>query len=670
VFVAGSLLRAEIRSTTHWGIAVLLGIVTLLSASHFATAMVNWIAAFWVTATALPKMDFSEGVPPESRTLAVVPTMLTSVENIESLVEALEVRFLANRDVNLHFGLLTDFQDASEQSTPDDEPLLQLAATRIEELNANYPRMEGSAFYLFHRPRRWNPSEKRWIGYERKRGKLGDLNALLRNEGTEGKAHSLPAFSLVVGDTGILSQVKYVITLDTDTQLPRDSAKELIGAMAHPLNHARYDSALKRVADGYGILQPRVSVSLPGTNRSRYARMFGSDAGIDPYTRAVSDVYQDVFGEGSFIGKGIYDVDAFERALASRLPDNLILSHDLIEGCYARAALVSDVQLFEEYPSSYKADVNRRRRWIRGDWQIAQWLLPRIPGFEGHSQSNPISMLSRWKIFDNLRRSLEPAALTLLLILGWTILPAVRSWTLGVVGIILVPGLVAAAAEIFRKHSDVWLRQHLELWARSTARRLEQTVFSIACLPYEAVFSLGAITRTLARLVVTRKRLLEWSLSMGSENRRTNIGAMYRSMWIGPFIAAAVAIFLILARPDSLAPAAPMLVLWIGSPFWVWWVSQPRTVEAPQLLPEQIAFLQRLSRKTWAFFETFVGPDDNWLPPDNFQENPNPVVSHRTSPTNIGLALLANLTAYDFGYISCGSLIERTSNTFLAMEKL
>jgi hypothetical protein len=465
--------------------------------------------------------------------------------------------------------------------------------------------------------------------------------------------------------------VKYVITLDTDTQLPRDSAKELIGAMAHPLNRARYDPAMRRVADGYGILQPRVAVSLPGTNRSRYARMFGSEAGIDPYTRAVSDVYQDVFDEGSFIGKGIYDVDAFELALAARLPDNLILSHDLIEGCYARAALVSDVQLYEEYPARYAADVNRRRRWIRGDWQIAQWLLPRIPGFGGRSQSNPISMLSRWKIFDNLRRSLVPAAITVFLLLGWTILPAVWPWTLSVAGIILIPTLVAAAAEAFRKPTDVRWGQHLDLWSRSTARRLEQTAFSFACLPYEALFSLNAIARTLTRMFVTHKRLLEWNPSRSGEGRSSSsIGETYRTMWIGPAIAIATIIYLTIARPGPLAPAAPLLSLWGIAPLWVWWVSQPRTARAPQLRIEQIEFLERLSRKTWAFFETFVGSDDNWLPPDNFQETPNPVVSHRTSPTNIGLALLANLTAYDFGYISSGNLIERISGTFRSMKIL
>ena len=374
-----------------------------MGASHLAIALVNWLATLLVRPQPLPRLDFSEGIPLEFSTLVVVPTMLTSPQNIAALIEALEVRFLANRDENLHFGLLTDFRDAPEETLPEDEPLVNLARQGIEALNEKYRSSKGDIFFLFHRPRRWNPIERIWMGYERKRGKLADLNALLRGGSRE-------CFSVVVGAIAVLSGVKYVITLDTDTQLPRDSAWQLVGAMAHPLNRPRFDEDQQRVCEGYGILQPRVAVSLPGTNRSRYARLWGSDPGIDPYTHAVSDVYQDLFHEGSFIGKGIYEVDAFERALNGRFPENRILSHDLLEGCYARAGLLSDVQLYEEYPSRYSADVSRRYRWIRGDWHIARWLLPGVPGPGQHLQKNPLSGLSRWKIFDNLRRSLVSAA--------------------------------------------------------------------------------------------------------------------------------------------------------------------------------------------------------------------------------------------------------------------
>ena len=388
------------------------------------------------------------------------------------------------RDDNLHFGLLTDFQDADEEATPEDEPLLRLARQKIEELNRKYRRGKDDAFFLFHRPRRWNPRERVWMGYERKRGKLAELNSLLRGG-------SRDRFSLVVGNTALLSNVKYVITLDTDTQLPRDSAWQFVGAMAHPLNRARYDEDRQRVSEGYGILQPRVGVSLPGTNRSRYARMCGSEPGIDPYTRAVSDVYQDLFGEGSFIGKGIYDVDAFERALNGRFPENRILSHDLLEGCYARAGLLSDVQLYEEYPSGYSADVSRRHRWIRGDWQLARWLFPCVPGPGRHCLKNPLPLLSRWKLLDNLRRSLVPVALTLLLLLGWTVLSSPWFWTLSVIGIILLPSLISSVLEVFQKPDEVLFGQHLATAVRSAGRRFAQAAIYSCVPPLRSILQSG-----------------------------------------------------------------------------------------------------------------------------------------------------------------------------------
>ncbi|MEK7741690.1 MAG: cyclic beta 1-2 glucan synthetase, partial [Nitrospirota bacterium] len=456
-----------------------------------------------------------------------------------------------------------------------------------------------------------------------------------------------------------------VITLDTDTQLPRDSAWQLVGAMAHPLNRARYDEGKQRVVAGYGILQPRVSVSLPGTNRSRYARMCGSEPGIDPYTRVVSDVYQDLFREGSFIGKGIYDVDAFEQALGGRFPENRILSHDLIEGCYARAGLLSDVQLYEEYPSRYSADAGRRHRWIRGDWQLVRWLLPRVPGLDARFQKNPLSLLSQWKILDNLRRSLVSPALTLLLLLGWTALPSAWFWTLSVIGIILIPSLIVSILDLLQKPGDVLLGQHLAASVRSTRRRFAQAVFSLICLPYEAFYSLDAIVRTTWRMLVTHKRLLEWNPSGDPEhngrNNQEGLVSSCRTMWIAPVIAIATVIYLALSGPAALAMAVPILGLWFFSPVIAWWISRPLARRGARLSDDQTIFLRKLSRKTWAFFETFVDPEDNWLPPDNYQEYPVARVAHRTSPTNMGLALLANLSAHDFGYISTGQLIKRTA---------
>ncbi|HSH69308.1 MAG TPA: glucoamylase family protein, partial [Deferrisomatales bacterium] len=656
-----------------WWLLGLVGILSVLGASHLAVALANWLATLVAKPHLLPRMDFSGGIPPQARTLVVIPTMLTSAAGIEALVEALEVRFLANREENLHFGLLTDFRDACEEVSPEDEGLLGLARKGVEELNEKHASAKNDAFFLFHRPRRWNPLERLWMGYERKRGKLADLNAFLRGGGED-------RFSLVVGETSMLSTVKYVITLDTDTQLPRDAARQFVGTMEHPLNRARYDPTKQRVDQGYGILQPRVAESLPSTTRSRYARLCGSEPGIDPYTRAVSDVYQDLFHEGSFIGKGIYEVDAFERAVDGRFPENRILSHDLVEGCYARAGLLSDVQLYEESPSRYAADVARRHRWIRGDWQIAAWVLPRVPGPPDSSGSNAkgrknlLSPLSRWKIFDNLRRSLVPAALALLLLLGWTVLPSPGFWTLVVVGTLVIPPWLASLLTLLRKPAEVLPSQHLAAVAGAANRQFAQVVFGLACLPYEAYYSLDAIARTAARMLITRKRLLEWNPSGDADRgRRAGFAADLQAMWVGPTLAVAAALGLALFRPPALAVAGPVLALWFASPALVGWLSRPLFRREARLTTDQTLFLRRLSRKTWAFFETFVGPEDHWLPPDNVQEHPVSAplrVAHRTSPTNMGLSLLANLSAYDFGYLSAGRLVERTAKAFQTMGAL
>src|SRR5208283_2271313 len=425
--------------------------------------------------------------------------------------------------------------------------------------------------------------------------------------------------------------------------------------------------------------QPRVAVSLPGTNRSRYARMYGSDSGIDPYTRAVSDIYQDLFLEGSFIGKGIYEVDVFEQALAGRFPENRILSHDLIEGCYARSGLLSDAMVYEEYPTRYSADVSRRHRWIRGDWQLVRWLFPVTPGPgpspDQRSQKNPLSALSRWKLFDNLRRSLAPSALTLLLLLGWTVTSSPWFWSLSVLGIIFIPSLISSLLDLLGKPEDVHFVQHVAAVGRSTARRLIQDAFTLACLPYEAFFSLDAIIRTTWRMLVTHKRLLEWSPSADPDKstRNSSLGGLAgvcRTMWFAPCLAVAAIIYPALFNPAVLAAAAPILLLWVASPIMAWGISRPIARDEARLKPDQTLFLRKLSRKTWTFFETFVGPEENWLPPDNYQDNAAPTVAHRTSPTNMGLALLANLSAHDFGYISTRQLIERTTNAFSTMGRL
>lgn len=662
--LAGSLVRTAVDDRLPRWALIAVAIPAVILASQLALSLLNWLFTLTITPRPLPRLDYSQGIPADARTMVVIPSMLSSEQDLDELVEALEVRFLANRDPNLHFALLTDFTDAISETRPEDEALLQTAQQRIDALNEKYANTGIDRFFLFHRARQWNATEQCWMGHERKRGKLAELNHLLRGRGWE-------RYALIVGNLATLPAVKYIITLDTDTQLPRDCAHEFIGTIDHPLNRAVYDPERRRVTSGYAILQPRVGISLPSTARSRYAKLYGSDAGIDPYTQMVSDIYQDVFREGSFIGKGIYNVDAFELTLEGLFPENSILSHDLIEGCHARSGLISDVQLYEEYPARYSADVKRRHRWIRGDWQLLPWLLPWAPSAHNGWCKNALTALSRWKILDNLRRSLVSPSLLILLIFGWLVLPPVFSWTVAVLAMVLIPPMLSVVLDLLQKPREVQLDQHLPAALRTAGQHLARMALALAWLPHEALYHLDAIARTLWRMIISRRHLLQWQTSSDVERHSSNsIYALLRIMWISPLLAVLLTVALALHRPWVLILAAPLLLLWLVSPGIAWWISKPRLPGNFVPTPVQLRFLRHLARRTWAFFDTCVGPDDHWLPPDNLQEQPNPVLAHRTSPTNIGLALLANLASHDFGFISTGRLLERTAQTLSTMNKL
>jgi len=625
-------------------------------AGELAVALVHWAATLVVTPQILPRLEFSGGIPAAHRTLVAVPAMLTDAAEIDELVEALEVRFLANRDPNLGFALVTDFRDARTETTEGDDALVRHAAAAIAALETRYEAPAG--FFLLHRARKWNPRERLWMGWERKRGKLEQLNEALRG--------NLDGFATVVGPVARLAEVKYVIALDADTGLLRDTARVLAATLAHPLNRPCFDDASGRITQGYGILQPRVGVTMASISRSRFARLFGGQAGIDPYTRAVSDVYQDVFDEGSFIGKGIYDVDAVQRTLGGRLPDNRVLSHDLLEGAYARSGLVSDVMLVEDFPSSHAADISRRHRWIRGDWQILAWLWRRVPG-RGSRVGNPISRLSQWKILDNLRRSVVPIALVAVLAIGWT---QGAAWfaTLAVLAIVLAPDVATALGALARPPPDQPLGAHLREALGGFAQALARDGFLLACLPHDAVLSLDAIARSALRMLITRRKLLEWRTARDAQRTaRVSLTGSLAAMWIGPALALTAAAVL---DPAAWLAAAPLLALWTLAPAWSWWWSQPLAPHRPALGLAARGFLRAVARRTWRFFEVHVTAEDNFLPPDNVQEDPPRGAAHRTSPTNIGLSLLANLAAYDHGYATAGELIARTARTLATLDRM
>lgn len=643
------------------GARVIFFILALTTTSRLAVSLVNWLTAMLKAPCALPRMEDTLPIAPSNRTLVVVPVLLQQ-QSLSNLLAALELRFLANRDENLGFALLSDFADAASEQLPEDNPLLLSARKGIEELNHRYQKGRAPPFYLLHRPRIWNAGERRWMGRERKRGKLADLNRLLRNRGN--------AFSEIVGETVFLDAVRYVIVLDGDTQLPIGTARKLVATLAHPLNAPEVDPVTRTVCKGHGILQPRI-VSDLASIRSHFAHLSSPEAGVDPYTRAVSDVYQDLCNEGSFIGKGIYHVDTCEEILGGRFPANSILSHDLLEGCYARSGLDSATQLFEDHPSSYLVDVSRRCRWIRGDWQISPWLLPSVPTANGRV-ANPLSWLSRWKIFDNLRRGVVPIAAFAILMIAWNT-PGLDGfyWTLYILAIYLIPAVWAVLPKLCAPPPDTPIHLHGRKVFRDSIHQLKFTLFELTILPFEAAIHLTTIIRTLWRMSVSHTRLLEWQTSSDAErNAEVSWSSFQRSMAVGPLLAAmAVLLHLFEGREPSLLQGT-LFIAWLGSPTLAWWISKPwRRRELP-LTQEQITFLRIVARKTWRFFETFVTREENWLPPDNFQQEPLGVVAARTSPTNIGLGLLSNLGAYDMGYLSMQELVEATQKSFTTLQRM
>ena len=654
--------KANYDAITDWKL-VLISILLLVAISRLSVAIINWLVNLSARPFLLPRMDYSKGIPEQCRTLVAVPTILTNITGINALIEGLEVRFLANRNENLQFALVTDFKDAPTETLPEDEFLLQMVRDKIIDLNRKYERPVNDTFFLFHRPRKYNAKDKVWMGFERKRGKLAELNSLIL-----GKENTF--FSVIIGEENIYKTIKYIITLDTDTLLPRDAAWKMVATMAHPLNHPIYSAKKKRVIEGYTILQPRVSNSLPGNTSSIYAKIHGNEPGTDPYTRAISDVYQDLFNEGSFIGKGIYDVAAFEETFENVFPDNSILSHDLLEGCYSRSGLITDIQLYEEYPNRYSTDMQRRHRWIRGDWQIGNWILPLVPAANKKIVKNPLSLLSKWKIFDNIRRSLVPQSLFLLLLYGWIISSMPLFWTIAVSLIVLLPSIISFGWSLFTRPPDVIFSQHVIFSFRSASDQFYQHLIDLFCLPYEAYANTDAILRTLWRMFISHKNLLQWNPYQTTINSNKTIFQAYKVMWFGPLLSVGLFIYLFIYSPITLIFAIPFIIVWIIAPFVTWFISRVTVEKIAEISVEQTIYLRIIGRKIWHFFETFITEQDNWLPPDNYQEEPVERVAHRTSPTNIGLSLLGILTAHDFGYITKEEIITRTTHTLNTLQRM
>ncbi|HVA13271.1 MAG TPA: glucoamylase family protein [Stellaceae bacterium] len=651
-----------------WPLLVL-AIVGLFPASDVAIAIVNRAITRQVGGKVLPGLELRHGVTPDLRTIIVVPTMLVGIAEIHEQIDRIEVHHLSNPDDNFIFALISDWRDSATERDANDDSLLDAATAGIARLNTRYGPAENSArFFLLHRGRIWNEGEGMWMGWERKRGKLRELNRLLRGATDttfmpiDGHAPALP------------SGIRYVITLDADTRLPIGTGRRLVGKLAHPLNQPHFDPHAGLVVRGHGMLQPRVTPSLPiGSEGSLFQRAFSGPNGLDPYALAVSDVYQDLFGEGSYCGKGIYEIDSFEAALEGEIPENSVLSHDLLEGIFARAGLASDIEVVEEFPSRYGVAAARQHRWVRGDWQLIPWIFGFRHKARDGSPKTPLPLMGRWKLLDNLRRSLSAPAALLAMLIGWLLpMKAAGIWTAYILLTIALPPLLPALAGVIPHRAGVSLRNHLRTLRGDFMLGLLQSAFLVTFLAHQAWIMVDAVARTLCRLFIRRRHLLEWvttaqATDAAQFDRRGFALQIAASMAFAVFVAAVLHYL----GQRSWMIAAPFVVLWVLSPLVARWASQPPPAAGHLLVtPADALALRLIARRTWRFFEKFVTAEDNMLPPDNFQEDPEPVIAHRTSPTNLGLYLLSVVAARDFGWLGTLDTLDRLEATFGSMAKL
>ncbi len=648
-----------------WGQLLLALLLLVLPASQASVELVNTVISACFDPAPLPRLDFNAGIADNCATLVAVPTLLLNAEQVRDLFNSLEVRYLANRDTQLHFALLTDLPDSiSKPNDKDGHPLVDLAMELTEDLNRRYAGAGRGSFLLMHRHRIFNHRQGTWMGWERKRGKLLDLNKFLTGE--------FDAFPIKAGNLKALQGIRYVLTLDSDSQLPRGSAARLIGAMAHPLNQAIIDPVSRVVKTGYGILQPRISVTVYSSIRSRMANIFSGQTGLDIYTRAVSDTYQDLFGEGIFTGKGIYELETLHAVLNRRFPRNALLSHDLIEGAYARAGLVTDVELIDDYPSHYSAYSRRKHRWVRGDWQIVQWMFGRVPEESGRMVPNPISFLSRWKILDNLRRSLVDPFLFLYFLAAWMVLPGSPVyWTVLMLVLLVAPALLQFVVSLLRMATATSQTMTIGEAIAGLGRNLLITLLNLLLLPHQALLGFDAILRSLVRGWITGERLLEWETAAEAEvarNRRTPVDRYMA--WV-PVVSLLLggALWLDREHRNALWVAAPLLVGWLLVQVLIVWLNRTPGVQKQTLTQAERDRMLGHALRIWSYFDHFGSAAHSHLIPDNVEEEGFREAA-RVSPTNIGLLLNARQAAYAFGFLMLPEFAERTANSLATIARL
>lgn len=638
-----------------WLIVVVIGILGLIPAGEIATALVNSFLSRIIIPARFPKLELREGIPEDMSAMVIVPTLVPNVKRTLDLINNLEVFYLANKGSNIYFALVGDFKDTNEESMPEDAGIISSAIDRIEQLNSKYGSKDKPVFYFLCRKRQFNEKQQKWMGWERKRGAIIEFNRVLR--GDRNTSYVFNSCRLEE-----IPQVKYVITLDADTQLPLEAARQLVGTIAHPMNRAVFDAQKGVVTEGYGILQPRIDVNIESAGSSAFTRIFAGQGGIDPYTTTVSDVYQDAFGEGIFTGKGIYDVDIFQQALDGVIPENTVLSHDLLEGSYLRTGLVTDIELIDGYPAKYNSFMMRLHRWTRGDWQLLPWIFGK----------NQLSLLSKWKMFDNLRRSLVYPVMAVIILSSLLLLPKSSSgWIWLSIFSLCAPILSYFVYLIFVGDYRIYVAKRSATIITGLNAILLQVGLMLTFAPYQAFLMANAIIKTLGRVLATKKNLLEWVTAADMELALKNdLPSYYRRMWFAPLYGAVVLAAVRYMYQGYFPLAFAAFILWLLSPWAAFYISKPSGNERENLPDEHITELRLLARKTWCYFDEFAGPEENFLPADNYQEEPYKGAAHRTSPTNIGLMMVSHLAARDFGYINSIDLLQRITHTVDTIEKM
>ncbi|MBC2399085.1 GH36-type glycosyl hydrolase domain-containing protein [Clostridium tetanomorphum] len=625
-------------------------LIILIPVSEIVTSIANWSINHLLKPSFIPKVEFKDSIPEEYSTIVVIPTLLNNKKRVKELIEDLEIYYLANKSENIYYAILGDFKDSQEEHEEKDEEIIQSGLNGVKQLNQKYASKEKDIFYFFNRYRQFNEKEGTWLGWERKRGKLMEFNALIRGDKNT-------SYNVISGNLNELYKAKYIITLDADTQLPMDSAKKLIGAMAHLLNKPYIDKEKKAVLRGHGLMQPRINVSTVSANKTLFSKIFSGETGIDLYTTAISDVYQDLFDEGIFTGKGIYDVDTFNYMLRNEMPENSVLSHDLLEGSYVRAALLTDVELIDGYPAYYNSSSKRLHRWVRGDWQLVPWL----------AKKTSLNKLSKWKIFDNLRRSLLAPSIIILILLSLVLFSLPDKWLIVALIGLLAPMLFDVSESVIMPIKGISLSGKIYNWKIG----IEQFFLIFSFLPYQAYLMLDAIIRTLYRVYISKKNLLEWQTAADAEaSSGRELKHFVHSMWQGSAIAVVIAVLAFYKSINMGFILLPSCIIWFLSPYIAYFISKERKEKIKELSEEEIILFRRLSRKIWSYFEDFNNNKNNWLAPDNYQEYPENGLAHRTSPTNMGMGITSNIVAFDLGYIDLCQCIYRLNEILNSMDSL